>query len=238
MSVPAVVSAAAPGLPDATLQRVGAIRDLVKSADAPVLIDALLYLDAVVTVAREKRATDIAREASRTRIEAVRRLGELILAADDPVALENVIPSRFLRCEEVAQIPKRLFDKAIARAIAEGAACSIPWVIRMAKIASLKSVEKDIYLAYDDSYWIAEGGKRRTHIHHGGLDEARRRLGLKSHPGAVEIDAAYAQARMAASQLSRLGQNLSGDVRKLVSDAELAQGRVAELLDAAIRAAA
>ena len=101
---------------------------------------------------------------------------------------------------------------------------------------SLERVEPGIFVAWDGSYWIAEGGKRRTHIHNGGLEGARRRLGLKAHPGALGVSDAYSTARIHASTLSQLGAKMSGESRRLVGEAELAQMKVAELLDAALRA--
>ena len=223
------------GLPAVTLERLAAAQEIVRTGKAGDVIDVLVYTDALVAIAREKRAAEVSREAARTRIDAIRRLGELVKAATDPEALHEIIPTRFWRCEDIAAIPQRLFKKAVGQLLEAESACTIPSVIRRACVLSLERVESNIFVAWDGSYWIADGGKRRIHIHSGGLEGARRRLGLKRHPGALDIDHAYSTARIHASSLSQLGAKLSGEARRLVGEAELAQMRVAELLDGALR---
>lgn len=227
------------GLPRSeTLARLAEARELITKGTATQLIDALIYADAVAEIAREKRAQEIAREAVQTRIDAARRLGEMINEADQPAsdALYDLIPTRFNRCDELARIPTRLYKSVRDAMLESGSSCSITGVIRNARVKSLTRVEEGIYQAFDETIWISEGGKRRTHIHHGGIEEARRRLGLSKHPNARRLDEAYSQARIAAHSLSLLGSSFTGEVRDLVAEAELAQAKVAEALDRALKA--
>lgn len=227
------------GLPRSeTLARLAEAREVIAKGTASQLIDALIYADAVAEIAREKRAQEIAEEAARTRIDAVRRLGEMVNAADQQAQDElwDVIPSRFGRCDQLASIPARLYKSVREDMLERGSACSITGVIRNARIKSLTRVEEGIYQAFDGSVWISEGGRRRTHIHRGGIEEARRRLGLSKHPNARRLDEAFSRARIAAHELSSLGPNFTGEVRDHLAEAELSQAKVAEALDRALKA--
>ena len=231
----------APAVTDTSLERLREAREIVEHGTFSQLCDLLLYVDAFATVAREKRAASAAREAARIRIEAIRRVGMLVAAAstdDDRERLLQLVPNRFLRCDEVAAIPQKLFAAAVEDLLARDAACTINSVIRAARVRSLKQVEPEVYHAFDGSIWIIpRGTKRACHVPYGGVDAARRKLGLRKHPHAARIDDAYSMARMLASQLSALGGRLSGESRKLVAEAELRQAEIAELLDQAIKAA-
>lgn len=221
------------------LERLAQANDIIERGDPDEIVDVLLYTDVLLTVSREKQAADVARESARVRILAVRRLGEILLAckAEERRRLGALIPSRFGRCAEVAEIPPRLFKESVDQSIENDGTCDPSWVLRRARVRSLKRVENDIYVAYDGSYWITGKGQfRRTEVGRGGLAEARHRLGLRNHPKAPGIDDAYAKARQAATTLSIIRCSLTGKPARLVGQAELLQAQIAELLDEALRA--
>jgi hypothetical protein len=223
-----------------TLQRLDEAQAIIAKGQPAHIIDVLVYTDAVVTVAREKRAIAVARKAARTRINAARRMGEIILAAEDPEPLWQLLPSRFGACDDLALIPKKSFEKVVDDMIALDRACTIRSVLRRARRQSLRRVEDGIFIDYSGCYWIKpkqRGSGPPSPVPIGGIDEARRRLGLRSHRGATRLDEAYSQARILSSTLSHLRTVVTGDANNLVGEAELAQMRVSELLDQAIKAA-
>lgn len=232
-----VVASTQIGLPSQTIQRLRDVEAVVASGSASDLVDALVYTDAVLTVAREKRAADVSREAARIRILAIRRLGQILRSAseDEQERIWQVMPGRFGRCEELAEVPERLFKRVVADMIASDSPCNIAGVIRRAERDSLKPVEPGILIAFNGNYWTKDRTKAPGSAHTKNIETARRRLGLKASPHAVRLDEAFSQARMHASTLAQLGEKLPREARALVGDAELAQMRVAELLDRALR---
>lgn len=230
----------APAVTDTSLERIRQAQDVVKHGTFSELCDLLLYADAFIAVAREKRAAEAAREAARIRIEAARRLGQIVEQTKDDDAKEKlwaVIPARFMRCDEIARIPQRLFNNTIEELLHKDSACTIPSVIRAARIKSLTNIEPEIYQAYDQTLWIKPRGTQTAiHISYGGIEAARRKLGLRKHPHATKIDDAYSTSRILANQISNLKTQTTTNVRELLDRAELKQAEVAELLDQAIKA--
>lgn len=237
MSGELVLASSQVGIPSQTVQRLQEIERSLSSVSAPDLVDALVYTDAVLTVAREKRAAEVSREAARVRIMAVRRLGEILRAAseDEQERIWDVMPNRFGRCDELADVPDRLFKRAVQELIEDESACSIATVIKRAERNSLQQVEPGILIAFNGTYWTKDRGKAPGSAHTKNIETARRKLGLKGSPHAVRLDDAFSTARIHASQLANLGKKLPPGPRSLVAEAELAQMRVAELLDQAIR---
>lgn len=229
------------GIPSSTIDRLRGARALIEAGGAEEIVDVLVYSDAIASIAREKRAASVAREAIETRILAAKRLGDVLAAKTDAEreALWGIIPGRFSRCEELASIPPRLFKRAIRELLEKETTCSITGVIRRAQLASLQRIEDGIYTSHNGEFWIkglpGKGRRDYTHVHHGTLEIARKRLQIRSNRHVATIDSEYSSARMAASRLSGLGHRLRGEPRKLVAQAELQQAKVAELLDSALR---
>ena len=219
---------------DGTLEKVREARNQIERSDPSVLAEIIAFSEAVSIAARARAAADLAREAADTRIRALRRFGELIARERDPARkdlLWDVMPEGrgFGRVEELGTLPKRLFERAVNRLLDEGAAATVYAVIRDAKIASLKPVERGVWIAFDGTYWISTGPKKRSYAGDN-LEQARRALKLKSDPALKSVDECFAKARLFAQEIERLSQRLSGEPRRIVSEAELLQAKVAELL--------
>ena len=150
---------------------------------------------------------------------------------------QNPRPHGMTRCDELASVPERLFSDVVADFLARsGHGCTAGAVIRKARKASLREVERDIYVDFAGSYWIAVSKRERRPV--GGddsIESARRRLGLLASPEKAELDHLYSRARRLAQEIEHLGARTRGDRRIIIADAELAAMRAAELLDEALR---
>lgn len=228
---------------DRTVAQLRDARSVLPAMSADALLAARAWAELVGAAARAKQAKDIAREAAETQVRLERRLGELV--AENPDVLD-VTATRVRTWKELAGIPKHLFERVVDDMLARGKSCSAPHVVANAKKESLVSVESGIWRDYSGTFWLDEkdGRGRLTEYHglgeggyyslQGAREYLRRSLGLRKSwhesPARTRLDDAHARSRRLAQALSLLGTTLSGEERKMVSEAELLQAKVAELL--------
>ena len=233
--------------PDRAIQQ---LREQRKALVSLENIEALLTLRAWAEVvggaARAKRAKQLATEAAETQIRAERRLGLLLLAdrrrGHEP-ELDASAP-KVATWVRLAEIPERLFESVVAGMLERGLACSAPYVFRNARRDSLKPVEPGIWTTFDGVYATkTEFGRWEFHdlYTRSSLDEIREivregaglRKGWAESKVRVRLDDAHSRSRRLAQALSLLGETSTGDVRKMIGEAELLQSKVAGLLYAA-----
>lgn len=234
------------GSGDGTVEQLRSVRVRIGTADFESLFAIRAWAEVVGAAARAKRAADVAREAAETRIRAERQLGALLLAAP---GLENSLDLGGARPQEwkaVADIPAATFEEAVLDLLDRGKSCAAQWVIKNARVLTLRKVEAGVWEAWDGTHFTQEG--RRWTPHYGlgarsalesARDALRRNAGLRKgwheNPVSAKLDDAHARARRLAQALSLLGSTLTGTARAQVAEAELLQAKVAGLLYAAYR---
>lgn len=241
-----------------TLERIRELRLALPTLSAVDLQAAVIWAQAVNAAGRAQRAWDVAREASDVQIRAERRLGQLLNAYlnDGRTATQKLddvyngngrerIPVDWKRegaLSRLGSIPDDIFEDVVNDLLDRRKSVAIPTVLRLAHRHSLTRVEDHIYVAWDGAYFLQpDMSLRRSHATT--LDQARAELHealrLKKRPPrlpiAKSLDDAFAEARRDAQSLSRLRETISGEPGRLISEAELLQSKVAEILFKAYR---
>lgn len=150
----------------------------------------------------------------------------------------------------VALIPDELFKSVVHDLLDRGKSVDPRTVLRVSRLRSMEHVEPGIHRSWDGIFFTtsskrtAYGGYRRSKKTT--IDEVRQELyeeerlldpkKPKAGPSKM-IDAAFAEARRDAQALNdlRSSQGIWPDVRDIIAQAELLQGKVASLLFEAYR---
>ena len=214
------------------------------------LAEWIALLEAGAAVARLREAAAVAREATIIRARAQRRVG--VLGLRDPVIYAQAGIPRFhgmgrhraAWLEWLAVIPEDIFEGTLADMAATDCLCKPIEVLEGARLRHLAFVEEtpggrifQVSWATDENpFYIYEGNMGRRRRFHGTLEEARAHLydqsSLRVPPARqnVAIDQKHGEVRRLALELSKLGENLTGDQAALVGQAELRLMEAAELL--------
>ena len=231
---------------------------VIDSMNAEQAQNALIWAEAVAAAANMRRAWDIAREACEMKIRAERRIGMLLAkqigrpipdwTAGEQIPQEDQLtlnPRRQGAYVSLGKVPQPIFDVVVADLLKRHKSVDVFTVLRAAHRESLETVEPGIYVAWDGAYFLSGlSGIRRASSND--LGRVREELSyLTGHPSTgsagerpakiVELDAAYSKARRDSQALATLSASFFGDVRDLISEAELLQMKVAELLFNAYR---
>ena len=229
---------------------------VLDSMNAEQAQNALIWAEAVAAAANMRRAWDIAREACEMKIRAERRIGVLLAkqiglpdwTAGEQIPQEDQLtlnPRRQGAYVSLGKVPQPIFDVVVADLLKRHKSVDVFTVLRAAHRESLETVEPGIYVAWDGAYFLSGlSGIRRASSND--LGRVREELSyLTGHPKTgsagerpakiVELDAAYSKARRDSQALATLSASFFGDVRDLISEAELLQMKVAELLFNAYR---
>ena len=232
---------------------------VIDSMNAEQAQNALIWAEAVAAAANMRRAWDIAREACEMKIRAERRIGMLLAkqigrpipdwTAGEQIPQEDQLtlnPRRQGAYVSLGKVPQPIFDVVVADLLKRHKSVDVFTVLRAAHRESLETVEPGIYVAWDGAYFLSGlSGIRLRRASSNDLGRVREELSYLTGrtPGPagerpakiVELDAAYSKARRDSQALETLSASFFGDVRDLISEAELLQMKVAELLFNAYR---
>lgn len=241
-------------LADETLHKISDLALALEDMDAQETHAAIIWAEAIAAAGKAQRAFKLAREASKLRVQAERRLGSLLNAITPQMIHDRMVrgekgtmplvePKLEGAYRRLAEMPEPLFDETISDLLARGLSVNPNVVLRSAHHRSLRQMDTGVYMAWDGAYFIEAKYGHMRRARHDDLDEAREELYLRTRMTqsrrkegiAAILDKAFAEARVNAQNLSQMRSQISGEANRLVGEAELLQAKVASLLFEAYR---